>query len=100
MCIRDRPYTLQAGTVQRSDQHKQQGVSYARRTSPNTGFEKQHIRSHIHVDPHMCADKTGTIFMKHQHPGGQSEITSLIDKINECVMNSKRGVIVRGLDPP
>ena len=32
------PYTLQAGTVQRSDQHKQQGVSYASKTSRNTGL--------------------------------------------------------------
>ena len=29
---------MHAGTVQRSDQHKQQGVSYAKKTSRNTGL--------------------------------------------------------------
>ena len=34
------PYTSQAVTVQRSDQHKHQGVSHARRTSRHTGVYK------------------------------------------------------------
>ena len=34
-------------------------------------------RSHIHFDPNiLCTDKARTIFMKHQHPGRRSEISS------------------------
>ena len=72
------PCTLQAGTVQRSDQHIQQGVSYTRKMSRNTDRLVQDVDT-----DHTCTDKARTIFMKHQHARRRSEISSDIDRPNQ-----------------
>ena len=61
----------------------------------------QHIDTdYTYVDPHIFSmDEARTIVMKPQQPGGRSEISSFIDKINDCVMNSERSLLVRGSDP-
>ena len=76
------PYTLQAGTVQRSDQHKQQGASCARTTSRNTALYHDTTTpiTHTRRSSHSFRGQSPYNFVKPQHPGRRSEISSDIDR--------------------
>ena len=60
--------------------------------------------SHIHVDPHIfCVGNARKKSMKPQHPntlvGNPIYRQALIDKTDDCVMNSEPGALVRRSDP-
>ena len=90
-------YILQAGTVQRSDQHKQQGIYYARRTSRNTGLYNDTTTPIIHTRrfSHSLHGQSPDNFYETPTPWQR-----LIDKTNDCVINSEHGALAKGSDPP